>query len=130
VQKDIAKNILHHIPVQYMTMRVSQQTVLLHEKVLPLIMTSTSTFRRQRRAEITSYLTKYTLLLYYIDQPVNTVHGNIQCLMSETSGIQQQTALTKWRVILLQQLSCCINYTAAATVICKGLIQLHFIFKA
>jgi hypothetical protein len=32
MQKEIAKNILHQIPFHYMTMRVSQQTVLFHEK--------------------------------------------------------------------------------------------------
>jgi len=33
-------------------------------------------------------------------------------------------------VILLQQLSYCINHTVAATVIYKGLIQLHYAIKA
>ena len=47
MQKEITKDILHNIPVQYMTMRAAQQTAHCHENVKTLIM-PTSTFRRQR----------------------------------------------------------------------------------
>jgi hypothetical protein len=87
-------------------------------------MTSTSNFRRQRRAEGSSYPTEETLLLHDKDQPVNALHADIKCLMWETIGIQQQTVWAKWRVILLQQLSWCVNCTVAVTVIYRGLIEL------
>jgi hypothetical protein len=76
-----------------------------------------------------SYLTADTLLLNFKDEPVNVIHGDIHYLMSETRGIQEERVWEKCTEILLQQLSCCINHTVAATAIYKGLIQLHYAFN-
>jgi len=79
-----SKNILPLSTLDYMTMWVSQQTVLLHGKVLNLMITSSSAFRRQRRAEFTSYPTEDVLLLHYKDQQVRDsqysriLHGSIK----------------------------------------------------
>jgi hypothetical protein len=87
-----SKNILHQIPVHYITMSDWQQTVLLHGNVLLLIMTATSTARRERRAERRSCLTEETPLsitktnkwmllkvisIVWCDK--QTEHSNTQC---------------------------------------------------
>jgi hypothetical protein len=45
VQKEIATDMLHHIPFRYITMPVPQHIALLYEKVMPLLIIPKSTFR-------------------------------------------------------------------------------------
>jgi hypothetical protein len=49
VQKEIATDILHHIPFRYITMPLPQHILLLYEKVLPLINIHKSTFLSSTR---------------------------------------------------------------------------------
>jgi hypothetical protein len=94
----------------------------------------------QLENEATKHIYNYTITNFIphnrhtaspLQRPTSDVlHGNIQYLMRETSGMQQETVWAKCRVTLLQQLSRCINYGVAATVIYSGLIQLHSTCKA
>jgi len=73
VQKEIATNILGHIPVRYIQCDFHNKTSFLMKKVLPLINICTSTFRRERRKERSSCPEEDTPIPLYLDQQVSTL---------------------------------------------------------
>ena len=79
VQREIATDIVWHIPVNYMTMGVSLYSALYENSALNVIYIST--FRIERRAEESSFLKEDTLLLHYKVQQVNAIQRNSGCLL-------------------------------------------------
>jgi hypothetical protein len=84
-------------------------------------MICTSTFRKERRPDESSCLKENKLLLYYKVQQVNEFRGILGVCCEKHIEYRNRLCGQNDELFLLQQLTCCINYTSICypTVYCQ-----------